>query len=189
MERAVFKSFSLKFIYQPVQGILEWIFISIHFIDLASVWCDVGNRMSLMLQYWMVKNAVYASLVTAVKNLPANSGDMSLIPGLGRSWRRKSQPTPGFLPGKSYGQRSLEGYSLWGHKELDMTEWLNNNITTQNPVINVSGLLFDVFWQIHLHLELPLLLQWYMQIFLLRFFTSEKQLLLLLTVWNVILRS
>ena len=32
--------------------------------------------------------------------------------------------TPVFLPGKSHGQRSLAGYSPWGHKELDMTEWL-----------------------------------------------------------------
>ena len=30
------------------------------------------------------------------------------------------QPTPVFLPGKSTGQRSLVGYSPWGHKELDM---------------------------------------------------------------------
>ena len=36
-------------------------------------------------------------------------------------WRRAWQPTPVFLPGKSHGQRSLEGYSLWGHKELDTT--------------------------------------------------------------------
>ena len=34
-------------------------------------------------------------------------------------WRRKWQPTPVFLPGKSHGQRSLAGYSLWGHKESD----------------------------------------------------------------------
>ena len=27
-----------------------------------------------------------------------------------------------FLPGESHGQTSLEGYSPWGHKELDMTE-------------------------------------------------------------------
>ena len=26
-------------------------------------------------------------------------------------WRRKQQPTPVFLPGKSHGQRSLAGYS------------------------------------------------------------------------------
>ena len=37
-------------------------------------------------------------------------------------WRRKWQPTPVFLPGKSHGQRSLAGYSPWGCKELDMTE-------------------------------------------------------------------
>ena len=35
--------------------------------------------------------------------------------------------TPVFLLGKSQGQRSLVGYSSWGHKELDMTERLNNN--------------------------------------------------------------
>ena len=36
-------------------------------------------------------------------------------------WRRKQQPTPVFLSGKSHGQRSLKGYSPWGHKELDTT--------------------------------------------------------------------
>ena len=41
------------------------------------------------------------------------------------SWRRKWQPTPVFLPGKSHGRRSLVGYSPWGHKESDIAEWLN----------------------------------------------------------------
>ena len=36
-------------------------------------------------------------------------------------WRRKWQPTPVFLPGKYYGQRSLVGYSPWGCKEWDTT--------------------------------------------------------------------
>ena len=36
--------------------------------------------------------------------------------------RRKWQPAPGFLPGKSHGQRSLAGYSPWGHRELDTSE-------------------------------------------------------------------
>ena len=35
--------------------------------------------------------------------------------------RRKWQPTPVFLPGKSHEQRSLADYSPWGHKELDTT--------------------------------------------------------------------
>ena len=36
-------------------------------------------------------------------------------------WRRKWQPTPVLLPGKSHGQRSLVGCSPWGREELDMT--------------------------------------------------------------------
>ena len=31
-------------------------------------------------------------------------------------------PTPVFLPEELQGQRSLVGYSPWGHKELDVTE-------------------------------------------------------------------
>ena len=53
-----------------------------------------------------------------VKNPPASSGDwVKKLP-----CRRKWQPTPVFLLGKSHGQRSLVGYSPWRHKELDMTE-------------------------------------------------------------------
>ena len=39
-------------------------------------------------------------------------------------WRRKWQIISVFLPQKSHGQRSLEGYSLWGPKESDKTEQL-----------------------------------------------------------------
>ena len=34
-------------------------------------------------------------------------------------WRRAWQPTPGLLPGKSYGQRSLAGYHTHDCKESD----------------------------------------------------------------------
>ena len=40
-------------------------------------------------------------------------------------WRRKWQPTPVFLPGKSHGRRNLVGYSPWGRKESDTTEQLH----------------------------------------------------------------
>ena len=44
--------------------------------------------------------------------------DTGLIPGLGG--RRKAwQPTPILLPGESHRQRSLEGHSPWGHKEIN----------------------------------------------------------------------
>ena len=37
-------------------------------------------------------------------------------------WRREWLPTPVFLPGESHRQRSLAGYSPWGHTESDTTE-------------------------------------------------------------------
>ena len=62
-----------------------------------------------------------------VRNPPANAEDVA-FPGLGRPpCRRKWQPTPVFLPGKSHGQKNLVGYSPWGNKELDMTERLNQH--------------------------------------------------------------
>ena len=46
-------------------------------------------------------------------------------------WRRKWQPIPVFLPGKSHGQRSLEDCSPWGRKESDMPEQLNTHTKGQ----------------------------------------------------------
>ena len=52
-----------------------------------------------------------------------NAGDLGSIPGLGRSpGEENSLPTPVFLPGEIHGQRSLVGYSPWGHKGSDTTE-------------------------------------------------------------------
>ena len=58
-----------------------------------------------------------------VKNLPAmNDGDLGLIPGSGSFPGEGNGYTPVCLSGESHGQRSLEGYSPWDCKELDMTE-------------------------------------------------------------------
>ena len=40
-------------------------------------------------------------------------------------WRRQWHPTPVLLPGKSHGQRSLEGCSPWGREESDTTKQLH----------------------------------------------------------------
>jgi len=56
-------------------------------------------------------NVVSTSLVPAIVLLMSET-----------SW--EWQPTPVFLPGEFHGQRSLEGYSPWGHKKSDTTEWL-----------------------------------------------------------------
>ena len=42
-------------------------------------------------------------------------------------WSRKWQPTPVCLPGKSPGQKSLVGYSPWGCKESDTTDWMHTH--------------------------------------------------------------
>ena len=67
-------------------------------------------------------------------NFPGGSGSkVSICKAVNRfnpwvrkiHWRRKWQPTPVFLPGKFHGQKSLAGYSPWGHKESDATEQLS----------------------------------------------------------------
>ena len=78
--------------------------------------------------------AVYgvAQSRTRLKRLSSSSSSMQYRrPGFDPwvrkiPWRKKWQPTPAFLPGESHGQRSLVGYSPWGHKELDTTEWLHS---------------------------------------------------------------
>ena len=49
-----------------------------------------------------------------VKNPPAMQETQVPLLGWGDPWRRKWQPTPVLLPGKSYGQRRLVGHSPWG---------------------------------------------------------------------------
>ena len=51
-------------------------------------------------------------------------------------WRRKWQPTPVFLPGKSHGQRSLASYSPGGHTESATTEWLSKTHTKKTWAIS-----------------------------------------------------
>ena len=48
-----------------------------------------------------------------------------------KPWGRKRQPTPVFLPGKSCGQRSLEGYSPWGSKRA------GQNLVTQQQLLQI----------------------------------------------------
>ena len=56
-----------------------------------------------------------AFLGSVVKNLPAETGDTGSIPGSGRSLGKgHGNPLQYSCLGKSHGQRSLEGYNLWG---------------------------------------------------------------------------
>ena len=57
-------------------------------------------------------------------------------------WRRKWQPTPVFLAGKSHGQKSLVGYSSWGRKRAG-----HNLVAKQHhhPSLSLIWFLFSLF--------------------------------------------
>ena len=56
---------------------------------------------------------------SGVKNSPNNAGDTGSIPRSGRSPRVGNvNPLQYSCLGKSHGQRSLVGYSPWGHKRV-----------------------------------------------------------------------
>ena len=64
------------------------------------------------------------------KQSACNVRDPKFHPWVGKiPWRMEWQPTPVFLPGKSHGQRSLEGYSSRGLKKSHTTEWLTLSLS------------------------------------------------------------
>ena len=77
---------------------------------------------ALLRYWWWFVAAVYSlRLPREVKNPPATVGHRRsrFHPWVGKiPWRRTWQPTPGCLPGKSHGQRSLECFSPRGCKRV-----------------------------------------------------------------------
>ena len=51
--------------------------------------------------------------------LTKNAGNLGLISESGRSHGKGDGYPLQYLPGESHEQRTLAGYSEWGHKELD----------------------------------------------------------------------
>ena len=77
-------------------------------------------------QFLWSSHTLGTSLVAQTVKCLLTMGRPGFNPWVGKiSWRRKWQPTPVFLPGKSHGQRNLVGYSPWGCKESDTTERLH----------------------------------------------------------------
>ena len=54
-------------------------------------------------------------------------------------------PTPGFLSGESHGERKLEGYSPWGHKDSDMTEQITHFTVNSYTVYRVNSI-WHMLW-------------------------------------------
>ena len=82
---------------------------SLHLIFVHCVWCLLGFLGG-----------------SDGKESICNMEDLGSVPGLGRSpGEGNGYPLQYSGLENSHGQRSLAGYSPWGHKELDTTEWLS----------------------------------------------------------------
>ena len=86
--------------------------VEAHFWDVRGV--SVQSLSHLSEEEWDWFWVLYfkaSQAALAVKNTPANAGDLGSISGSGRSpGKGHGEPTSVFLPGESHGQRSLAGY-------------------------------------------------------------------------------
>ena len=99
---------------------LQWIFAYNFLCDYV---CDIHIQLFVCAISTLL--GMYLSFPSSSdhKVSACDARDPGLIPGSGRSSGEGNGN-----PEKSHGQRSLVGYSPWGGKESDTTEWLNNNI-------------------------------------------------------------
>ena len=119
---------------EPEKGIGE----CCHFVDISHhnkfTACAWGTLRPPRCHYWKRIH------------LPMQETQEMWVWSVGREspWRRKWQPTPVFLPGKSRGQRTLAGYSPWGCKESDMTEHSTaRNTSNSQGLRGCKGRLFS----------------------------------------------
>jgi len=84
-----------------------------------------------------------------VKNPPANAGDEGLSPQVRKiSWRRKRQPTPVFLPGKSHAwtedprrPQSLGSQRVEHDSETkQLQHWITRLIPAKSPSLRIPAL-------------------------------------------------
>ena len=111
---SIITSIFLVWIHPPVPDIRGW---SLSSCPPSNHWGWAWPLRDLSLVAQMVKNLLAVQkhgFDPWVKKIP---------------WKREWLPTPVFLPGESHGQKSLVGYSQWGHKELDMTERLSTHLS------------------------------------------------------------
>ena len=96
--------------YKSLSTRLQILFTCHHFLHYKALW--VGEWVGGWIPSWLIG-----------KEYAWQRRRREFIPWAGKDpWRRAWQPTPGFLPGESHGQRSLADYGLWGHTKSDMSE-------------------------------------------------------------------
>ena len=111
-----------------VEGAVIKQLIKLHVLNICCLL--FANYMPLNLKNKIIKNCFKKrktfSVASQYPRTKAKVRRCGFNPLVGKiPWRRKWQPIPVFLPGKSHGQRSLAGYSPWDHKESDVTKRLS----------------------------------------------------------------
>ena len=118
-------SIAVPFVECHIAGIIQYIAFSDGLLSLSNMHLRLLYISSWPASLFLFSTEKYFIVGfpggSEVKNPPAKqeTWDGSWVGKI--PWRGKWQPTPVFLPGKSHGQRSLAGYSLWSDKLLDTT--------------------------------------------------------------------
>ena len=103
------KSYPLQ--YSGLENSMDSMDCTVHEVTKSRTWLSLSHGNSL---FW---TSLMAQGSPDGKSLCQQCRRPYLDPWVGKiPWRRKRQPTPVLLPGKSDGQRSLIGYSPWGHR-------------------------------------------------------------------------
>ena len=116
-----FMMINLKHFFQYLSAILFYFFSSftLSFSTTLSLFSEQ------MQHYLLLLSSIFHGGLDS-KSICTKCGSPGFDPWVRKIlWRRKWQPTPILLPGKSHGWRSLVGYNPWGCKESDTTEWLH----------------------------------------------------------------
>ena len=104
-----------------------------------------GAKSGTWLRDWITTPEIQASLVVHGKESTCQCRKLQFDLWVRKiPLRRKWQPTPVFLPGKSHGQRSLEGYHPWGHRRF------------RHDLVTKQQLLKFISWRPSLQLYLDL---------------------------------
>ena len=144
------RSWALLSSHRLLDNCLSWVLVKSVFCLLIHTQSDV---------FWVTVHGMVSILVCLVFMAPWWYGSKEptcqgrrlkrhgFDPRVGKiPWRSKWQPTLIFLPGKSHGQRNLVGFSPWGCKESDMTEWACMHALMHNIYIYIVQVSSTKFW-------------------------------------------
>ena len=110
-----------------------------------SLLCNFPYKISAVFKSYCVQN-MQASLVAQRERIRRQCRRCGFDPWVGEiPWRRKWQTTPIFLPGKSYGQRSMAGYiQSTGLQESDTAEQLHHHQYRKYYIKNCWSLVWQI---------------------------------------------